>query len=479
MSVAVLIPAHDEAGSIADTIRAVLAQTRLADRVIVIPNGCTDDTATIARSFPVEVMELPALPHRKSQALNTAWEQVQEYDMIVCLDADTILPPNAIQDWVEEMEKNPTVGGSSSKFTMQQPGILSRLQKAEFATWTQSSLDNGFTTVLAGTGCAVRGEALRRVAAINSLEPEEAAWRRRASSGRATARKTATDMLARMGATGLLTDSPGPKPMAQSPMGKSSDIGVTTRPVSDSITSNSERRPTTCETGTPEALGPGTLERRTASAAESTHIPTRPGDASAGRVTPAGNASIAPVVGPWSYQSATEDFTLTYRIRQLGYACQVSPSVRAYTDSMRTVRALWGQRIKWQVGTVEDLLAFGLNRLTWRDWAQQAMCLFNVFSKAFLVWFWAYLTVTGQITFIWFWWVFPLLFVGMEYVRYRSIPHRDKKDLAIALSFFPNEAFQWMRAAWVAASWVTVLSGRKRDLWAAQAKAEGHTVTTA
>ncbi|WP_454301142.1 glycosyltransferase family 2 protein [Salana multivorans] len=348
-----LIPAHDEAGSIADTIRAVLAQTRLADRVIVIPNGCTDDTATIARSFPVEVMELPALPHRKSQALNTAWEQVQEYDMIVCLDADTILPPNAIQDWVEEMERNPTVGGSSSKFTMQQPGILSRLQKAEFATWTQSSLDNGFTTVLAGTGCAVRGEALRRVADRDDRE------------------------------------------------------------------------------------------------------------------------------GPWCYTSATEDFELTHRVRELGYACQVSPSVRAYTDSMRTVRALWGQRIKWQVGTVEDLLAFGLNRLTWRDWAQQAMCLFNVFSKAFLVWFWAYLTVTGQITFIWFWWVFPLLFVGMEYIRYRSIPHRDKKDLAIALSFFPNEAFQWMRAAWVAASWVTVLSGRKRDLWAAQAKAEGHTVTTA
>lgn len=67
-----LIPAYNEAESIAATIEAVLAQTRPADHVVVILNGCTDETATIARRYPVTVMELPRLPHRKSEALNTA-----------------------------------------------------------------------------------------------------------------------------------------------------------------------------------------------------------------------------------------------------------------------------------------------------------------------------------------------------------------------------------------------------------------------
>ena len=68
--------------------------------------------------------------------------------------------------------------------------------------------------------------------------------------------------------------------------------------------------------------------------------------------------------GPWSYASDVEDFELTYRLRRLGHACKVSYTVRAYTDAMVTVRALWAQRMKWQGGTVEDLLRIGVNRLT-------------------------------------------------------------------------------------------------------------------
>ena len=347
-SLTVLVPAHNEAGSIGETLDALMIQTRLADQVVVIPNGCSDDTATIARKYPVTVMELPPLKHRKSEALNKAWlEYAYESDIVVCLDADTVLPSNALEDWEKQMQINPRIGGSSSKFTMQAPDLLSRIQKSEFATWTQTALDRGETTVLAGTGCAINNRALRKVASRQDRE------------------------------------------------------------------------------------------------------------------------------GPWCYTSATEDFELTYRIRELGYRCVVSPTVRAYTDSMKTVRSLWGQRMKWQVGTVQDLLHFGVNRLTVRDWAQQAMCLFNVFSKGFLLLFWTFLIASGTLTIIWFWILFPLIFVGLEVVRYRSIPHRDKVDLAIALSFFPQEFFMWMRAGWVAASWLRVLSGKEKDMWQAQYKAEG------
>jgi cellulose synthase/poly-beta-1,6-N-acetylglucosamine synthase-like glycosyltransferase len=51
--------------------------------------------------------------------------------------------------------------------------------------------------------------------------------------------------------------------------------------------------------------------------------------------------------GPWSYDSQVEDFELTYRIREAGYHCHVSPTVRAYTDAMDTVHSLWRQPVAW------------------------------------------------------------------------------------------------------------------------------------
>ena len=242
MKIVALVPAYNESASIGSTIQAVLDQERPADQVVVIPNGCTDDTAEVARRYPVTVMELPQLEHRKSEALNRAWAQyAQDADMVVCIDADTWLPPHAFANWAQEFTDAPHLGGSSSKFTMQAPDLLSRLQKAEFATWTDTSLRRGTTHVLAGTGCAISGAALAAVAAREDRE------------------------------------------------------------------------------------------------------------------------------GPWCYTSATEDFELTYRLRELGYFCQVSPTVRAYTDSMKDLKSLWNQRLKWQVGTIEDLLSFGVNRLTLRD----------------------------------------------------------------------------------------------------------------
>ena len=91
----------------------------MPDRVIVIPNGCTDETAAVARRFPVTVLELPRLEHRKSEALNVAWQRhARDADVVICLDADTVLPPNAVGDWEAEMTADQTLGGSSSKFTM-------------------------------------------------------------------------------------------------------------------------------------------------------------------------------------------------------------------------------------------------------------------------------------------------------------------------------------------------------------------------
>jgi biofilm PGA synthesis N-glycosyltransferase PgaC len=353
LRVVVLVPAYNEAGSIGATLDGLISQVRPADLVVVVPNGCTDATADEARKYPVTVMELPRLKHRKSEALNRAWAQyAQDADVVVCLDADTVLPPNALAAWEIEFEdeSGALLGGSSSKFTMQDPGLLSRLQKAEFATWTDTALRLGRTSVLAGTGCAINNEVLRRIAAREDRE------------------------------------------------------------------------------------------------------------------------------GPWVYTSQVEDFELTYRIRELGYVCQVSPDVRAYTDSMKSLKALWGQRMKWQVGTVEDLLDLGLNRLTLRDWAQQGMGLLGVFLKLLWITVIVLSLALGVFHFVLFWWLVPILFVALDIKRALRIPHRDGRDILIAATFFPQEMFMWLRSGWFLASWwavlITKITRRRIDRWEAQYTAE-------
>lgn len=352
MKIVALIPAYNEEGSISATIESVLAQTRVPDVIVVVPNGCSDDTAEIARQFPVTVMELPRLEHKKSEALNLAWSEYGvDADLVISMDADTVFPSNAVADWEGEFLGNRNLGGSTSKFTIQGPGILTRIQKSEFSAGIDASLRKGSTTVLAGAGACFDGDILRDVASRPDRE------------------------------------------------------------------------------------------------------------------------------GPWSYTSQVEDFELTYRIREMGFKCQVSPKVRAYTDSMKDVKSLWNQRMKWQAGTIEDLLSIGFNRLTVSSWLQQIGAVANVLLKALMVTVLSASIALGYFSIVWIWWVLPLLSVALEYKRHLRIPHRDRKDMILALSFFPAEFFTWLKAGWVVKSWYIVLRSkitRKRtDLWHAQYTAEG------
>ena len=92
--------------------------------------------------------------------------------------------------------------------------------------------------------------------------------------------------------------------------------------------------------------------------------------------------------GPWTYRSVVEDYHLTYMLRKLGWLCVMSPDVYCLTGSMKTIRALWHQRIKWQSGTIGDLINLGCTRLNWREWSQQ------VFGLATIVFWLFWLTLS-------------------------------------------------------------------------------------
>src|ERR1035437_9973859 len=53
--VAVLIPAHNESVGLQPTLADVKSQLRAGDRLLVVADNCTDETATVAASSGVEV----------------------------------------------------------------------------------------------------------------------------------------------------------------------------------------------------------------------------------------------------------------------------------------------------------------------------------------------------------------------------------------------------------------------------------------
>lgn len=103
---AVLIPAHNEAGVIRDTLKSMEGLKYPANlfEKLVIADNCTDDTAEIARSFQSTVLERNDLTRRgKGFALGWAFDELKrmgrfgEFDAFVIVDADTLFDEKFLQ----------------------------------------------------------------------------------------------------------------------------------------------------------------------------------------------------------------------------------------------------------------------------------------------------------------------------------------------------------------------------------------------
>lgn len=98
--VAVLIPAHDEAAGIASTLQSVQAQLRAGDRVLVVADNCSDDTAAVARQAGAEVIERSHATQRgKGFALDFGVRHLSARApaMVLIVDADCLLDAGALE----------------------------------------------------------------------------------------------------------------------------------------------------------------------------------------------------------------------------------------------------------------------------------------------------------------------------------------------------------------------------------------------
>ena len=100
VSVAVVVPAHNEAATIEQTVRSCLHQTYPVAQVIVVADNCTDPTAVLARAAGATVIE--GSGGSKASAQNLALPHVAA-DLVVALDGDNTLDAKAVAHLVATM----------------------------------------------------------------------------------------------------------------------------------------------------------------------------------------------------------------------------------------------------------------------------------------------------------------------------------------------------------------------------------------
>lgn len=165
---AILMPAHNEASGIAAVLRALVPQLINSDRLLVVADNCTDDTAAIARAAGAEVIERQNATLRgKGYALDAGIRHLTANPpaVVIIVDADCLVAGGTIDLLSRRC-------GSSRRpiqalYLMRNlDGAPVKMRIAEFAwtlkNWVRANglLHLGLPCQLAGTGMAFPWSAI-------------------------------------------------------------------------------------------------------------------------------------------------------------------------------------------------------------------------------------------------------------------------------------------------------------------------------
>lgn len=155
-SLSIVVPAHNEGPVIESCLRSILEDPTLPSgaEIIVICNGCTDDTAARASSFGVKVLELPEAS--KARALVLADEEATSFPRLY-LDADVNLATGSIGPLVEAVAEGQLLA-AAPQLVLDTTGA-SLLVRLYSAVWADLPEIRGG---LAGRGAYVLSEEGRR-----------------------------------------------------------------------------------------------------------------------------------------------------------------------------------------------------------------------------------------------------------------------------------------------------------------------------
>lgn len=199
--VSVVIPAHNEAKVIRRTINSVLASSYSNFEIIIINDGSTDKTETIVHDYISRIHEttklrvatylgrdgrafkfkrryirvynnqnrIKLISQRntgKASAMNNAMKNEVRGRYVMCLDADSILHPQAIERAVSYFKDNHVIGVAANVRVIENKTLLGKVQRFEHMIGYRSKKFYSLTNsefIIGGVASTYRRSILRKV----------------------------------------------------------------------------------------------------------------------------------------------------------------------------------------------------------------------------------------------------------------------------------------------------------------------------
>ena len=185
-TVGCVIPAYNEAETIAGVLDSLLQQTRLPDVIHLIVNNTTDDSVEIASHYAgphtrmtamgeqstiIYVHDIGKNPDKKVGALNYGYSMVEHMDYLLGVDGDTTPEPDAVENLVNEIASDDRIGGISAIYSIDDSALerpmakfLIAGQRAQFSAFNMQNMLKGRNmAVLGGQFSIFSTQALRDV----------------------------------------------------------------------------------------------------------------------------------------------------------------------------------------------------------------------------------------------------------------------------------------------------------------------------
>jgi glycosyltransferase involved in cell wall biosynthesis len=160
--ISIIIPAYNEESLLAATLRAVRDSADAAGEpyeLIVADDGSTDRTAEIARAEGAQVVSVRV---RQIAAARNAGARVAKGDLLVFVDADTLVSPAVLEGAIAAVRAGAVGGGSAAQTDSNDPPWGPPLMV--FASWLMRTL--GWA---AGCFMFVRTDVFQRVGGFDEV----------------------------------------------------------------------------------------------------------------------------------------------------------------------------------------------------------------------------------------------------------------------------------------------------------------------
>jgi len=185
-----IIPAYNEAESIASVIESLLAQTRIPDVIHIVVNNTTDNTVEVAARYAgahsvlsdgieqfteVFVHDIGKNKDKKVGALNYGFALVEACDYLLGVDGDTTADRDAVASLEAEIVSDSRIGGISAIYSIDDSPFSGAIapfliagQRAQFAAFNMQNMLKGRNmAVLGGQYSIFSVKALRQVMTEN------------------------------------------------------------------------------------------------------------------------------------------------------------------------------------------------------------------------------------------------------------------------------------------------------------------------